>query len=257
MIKLVAMDLDGTLLDNRSLISQKNRKTIERCLAKGIKIAVVTGQALCSAVETINDLGLKGPHVLSNGAVAVNQRLEKLYSLPLGADPYRSTVKFCRQQGLQLMVSTVDGRILFDDDLYGLPQKDRMVKVNDLMDKAISGGVLLATIMTREGQKVDLKASCVGNKVKVRQAGLNYINIFNPKAGKTYGLKKILEYLQLSPKQVMAIGDGENDLGMIKMAGIGVAMGNASGRVKEAADFVTLENDRDGFSLALKRFLNI
>ncbi len=150
----------------------------------------------------------------------------------------------------------MDGQLIFDRDSIGLDPKKKNVKTDDLLAKHIVDNVLLCTIKTLDSTS-RIMAEDIGGEVKVRNAGPNYINVFNRKAGKTYGLKKILEYLNLSPHQIMAVGDGENDLGMIQMAKIGVAMGNASFKVKSGADFVTLDNDQDGLSIALERFLGV
>ncbi|MGM0365168.1 MAG: Cof-type HAD-IIB family hydrolase [Actinomycetota bacterium] len=255
MIKLLALDLDGTLLDSRSRISDKNRETVQKCLQRGIKVAIVTGQPLRSAGRIISSLGLASPHAVSNGTLIVDHRLKKLDYLPIDAPSYRAIVDFSRKMEQQLLVSTMDGRLTYESDLYGLPGKDRMVKTDDLLAEHIAENVLLCTIMTRDGSNVKIKAEDISGEIKVRDSGLNYINIFNRRAGKTYGLKRILEYLKLSPDQVMAIGDGENDLGMIRMAKIGVAMGNASSMVKRHADYTTSDNDRHGLSEAIEQLL--
>ncbi len=257
MIKLLAMDLDGTLLNAQSRISQKNSIAVQKCQDQGIKVAVVTGQALHFASSIIHALGLDSAHVVSNGALAVDPGFNKLYCQTLEAAAYQSVVAFCKKEEVQLLVSTADGRLVYDRDVCRPPNKHRMVKVPDLSAGHIARQALLCTIMTHESHKIDLQAGDISPTVKVRDAGLNYINIFDRKAGKTFGLKKIMAYFGLSAQEVMAIGDGENDLGMIKMAGIGVAMGNAEPKVKNCADFVTLEQDQNGLALALQKFLGI
>ncbi len=253
MIKLIAVDLDGTLLDSQSRVSENNKKSIKKCLEKGLKVAMITGQNLHYAKEIIKSLGLVSPHALANGALVVDHRFENISYRLIDPKSYRAIVDFCRQKKLQLRVCTLDGHLVFDKDYIGLGSKKKIVKTDDLLAKHIVDNVLLCTIKTMDNTS-KIKSEDISRDVKVRHAGLNYINIFNCKAGKTYGLKKILEYLGISAHQVMAIGDGENDLGMIKMAKIGVAMGNASRKVKDCADFVTLDNDQDGLSIALERF---
>ncbi len=102
MIKLVAIDLDGTLLDSQSNISQKNRKSIRRCLDKGIKVALVTGQNLHYARKIIDSLTLANPHVLANGALVVNQKLEKLYWHLIDPESYKNIVELCRKNNFSL-----------------------------------------------------------------------------------------------------------------------------------------------------------
>ncbi len=254
MIKLLAIDMDGTLLNPRSKLSPATREAIQKCTRNGIKVSIVTGQNLEFTRNIIESLGLASPHVLANGALVINEKLEKIYCSLVDPQSYRRIVHFCRQKKVQLRVCTADGALVFDNSPEGVGTDKENVKKDDLLADHIVNNVLLCTVKTPDGT-LKIKPEHISKDIKVRNAGPYYINIFNRKVGKTFGLKKILKYLNLSPQQLMAVGDGENDLGMIKMAKIGVAMGNALPEIKRCADFVTLDNEKDGLSLAIERFL--
>jgi Cof subfamily protein (haloacid dehalogenase superfamily) len=254
MIKILAIDMDGTLLDPQSKISTENKRAIQKCMDRGIKVSIVTGQNLQYARNIIESLGLSSPHVLANGALIVNEKLEKIHCSLIDPISYRKIVSFCRGKSLQLRVCTADGALVFDNSPLGISTDKENVIKDDLLAEHIANNVLLCTVKTPDGI-VKINTEDISKDLKIRNAGLYYINIFNRKAGKTSGLKKILSYLDLSSHELMVVGDGENDIGMIKMAKIGVAMGNALPEIKKYADHVTLDNENNGLSVAIERFL--
>lgn len=257
MIKLIAIDADGTLLNSESAISGQNRQTISRCIQQGIKVVFITGKNLKAAKRIINTFRPPNPQVVSNGTLIVDQGLNHLDYRLINSGSVKSIIEFARKTGQLLFLSTLDGDLVYEQGLSEVAHKHYMRKVDDLMDPDIAGQVLLATILKRE-ESGPIDALSIGQNlkdIKIRDAGFNYVNIFSRQAGKTFALNKVLHYLGLEPSQVMAIGDGENDLGIISMAGVGVAMGNACQKLKQAADWVTEDLDHHGVSIAIKKVL--
>ncbi len=254
MIKILAIDMDGTLLDPQSKITPENKIAIRKCVENGIKVSIVTGQNLQYTREIIESLSLSSPHVLANGSLIVNEKLEKIYYSLIDSISYRKIVNFCSENGLQLRVCTLDGALVFDNGFLGIGTDKKDVIKDDLLADHIANNVLLCTVKTPDGV-FKINPEDVSNDLKIRNAGPYYVNIFNRKVGKTFGLKKILKHLDLTPAELMVVGDGENDIGMIKMAKIGVAMGNALPNIKEHSDYVTLDNKNSGLSVAIERFL--
>ncbi|MDZ7837053.1 MAG: HAD hydrolase family protein [Actinomycetota bacterium] len=208
---------------------------------------------------SLDALSAPNPHVVSNGTLIVDQDLQHLDYRLIDPGSFKAIVKFARKTGQLLLASTLDGDLLYEKTLQSIEHKHYMRKVEDLLAQEVTSQVLLATILRKQDCEPIGYHHIAPDKsgIKIRDAGFNYVNIFNRQAGKTFALKKVLGYLNLDSSQVMAIGDGQNDLGIIKMAGIGVAMGNACSQLKEAADFVTEDLDHDGLSKALSRVLGI
>lgn len=260
MIKLLATDVDGTLYNRDDKISRKNKRAIKKCLDKGIKVMLSTGRGIFSAKKIIGELGLKNYHVLSNGTLIVDENLNRVEHLTLKKDSYRKIVELSRKLKEQLVVATLDGYMLFEKDYLGLEnelEKENSLKVADLLSEDILGKVLLCTIITEDSRYIDCKGFNLGDDIKIRNAGPNFTNFINKNAGKTYAIKKVIKKLGITTDEFMAVGDGENDLGMIKLARIGVAMGNASEEIKMASDYTVSDNENDGLAEAIEKFLGI
>ncbi len=261
MIKLLATDVDGTLYNKKDKISRKNKRAIRKCLDKGIKVMLSTGRGIFSAKKIIEELGLKNYHVLSNGTLIVDENLNRVEYLTLKRDSYKKIVELSRKLKEQLVVATLDGYILFEKEYLGLEneleKKENSLKVADLLSEDISDKVLLCTIISKDSKYIDCKGFNLGDNIKIRNAGPNFINFLNKNGGKTYAIKKVIKKLGITPNEFMAVGDGENDLGMIKLARIGVAMGNASEEIKMASDYTVSDNENDGLAEAIEKFLGI
>ena len=95
----------------------------------------------------------------------------------------------------------------------------------------------------------------IGDIVKIRRAGPYFLNILNQKAGKLFGIKEILKKTGIKKENLMVVGDTELDIGIIKYAGVGVAMGNASQRVKDSANYISSDNNNSGVSKAINKYI--
>ncbi len=261
LIKLLATDVDGTLYNSNNKISKKNRKAIKKCMDKGIKVVLSTGRGIYSARRIIKDLGLKNPHVLSNGTLIIDKNLNNLEYLTLKRASYEKIVKLSRDIGEQLIACTIDGHLLFESDYNGigsdLEEKENGLKLADMLLDAPVDKILICTIITEDNTNTDFKKFGLGDDIKIRKAGPYFTNFLDKRAGKTNALKKVIKSLGIKQDEFMAIGDGENDKGMIKLAKIGVAMGNASKEIKNAADYVAGDNDNDGLAEAIYKFIKV
>lgn len=260
LIKLIGIDLDGTLVNSDGKISNKNIESIRKCRQKGIVVSVVTGRSIRSVGEITDMLDLKGLHLGSSGAAIVDEKLKIHKALKLPEKMIRKIVQISREWDRAIVSHTSDGLIKYEKYYPILEQigenKKLFKKVKDLLTSDILKGSLQMTVLIDEDDEFNhyLK-KITGEAVKIRRAGPYYLNILNKKAGKLFGIKEILKKTGIKKEDLMIIGDTELDIGIIKYAGIGVAMGNASMRVKDSADYVTSDNDSDGVSNAINRYV--
>jgi len=258
-IKIICIDLDGTLFDSRTRISKKNREAIDACIDRGIKIALTTGKSAAFTVKIIKELGLKDMHILSNGALIITSNLEPVQIFKIPVNIYEEVVRFFRRNRYGIVVHTRNDIAYYEIDNPYFSEitagGEKLKKVSDLLGCRDRDGALMCTYAGVIGS--DLYNSMLeefNNKLQIVRGGRYLADIFSMQAGKLNAIKKILELYKIDRQDLMAIGDHENDIGIIKFAGTGIAMGNSPQIVKNAADDVVSGNDSDGVAEALYKY---
>jgi hypothetical protein len=272
-IKLIALDLDGTLLDSQKRLSRRNEEILKRCAERGIEIVPCTGRIWMGVPDCVRNL--PGVHyaITVNGAVVedvANGRVlsEKKFTVETAADLIRMA------KGYHTMYDAyIDGkgygeaRFIDHMDQYGVPAElqEMILKtrqpIPDLMSHILEMGrpvdkVNYFFIDLAERQRAK-EALLARDDVVVSSSFIYNLEINALGATKGDGIVCLAEHLGLDISQTMGFGDGENDLTMMTMAGIGVAMGNGMEAAKKAADYITLSNDEDGVAAALEHFLDL
>lgn len=260
MVKLVGIDLDGTLIGSDLKISRKNIRAIKESLKRNIQIAIITGRTIGSVRDVVEKLNLKGFHIASSGAVIVDGNLRINFALKIPKSLVKKTIQMSRSWNRGFIIQATDGFISYEHyhpslDFIGETKK-LFKKVDNLMVEEIMENVLQMTVLIDENDEFnEYLKNYIGESLKFRRAGPYFLNIINKNAGKVFGLKKLLKKTGISRDKLMVIGDSEVDIGIIKYARIGVAMGNSIQIVKDAADYIVSDNDRDGVAEALDRFV--
>lgn len=270
-IKLIALDLDGTLLTTQKELSERNRMALCRCAEQGIEVVPCTGRIWAGVPEFIKNL--PGVHyaITVNGAVVEDVAHhcvldERKMSLQTALEILEMA------KGYQAMYDAyVGGRgygeARFMDHLeeHGIPdtlqtmilQTRQPVKDLAAEIKKMDSMVDKINYFFRDGQeRLRAKASLNDRgDVIVTSSFSNNLEINALGATKGEAIVRLADYLGLAHEQTMGFGDGENDMTMMTMSGIGVAMGNAVDSLKEKADYVTVSNDEDGVAAALEHLL--
>lgn len=259
-IELIAIDLDGTLFNSKSEISQRNKDTIKRCLENKIKIIITTAKTVNWAIKLIKELNLKDPQIASAGAVIVNPDGDLNYIKKIPINSYKKIINLARKWEVGVAVSCIDSFVYYEKDnpflKYVWDSGEIPGKTDNLLKNGIANQALLITVAINEEHPFNnIVVEELGNELKVRRAGEYFLTAYNKRAGKLGALRNVLKITGVNPANIMAIGDSEGDLGMISLAGIGIAMGNASKKLKDAADFVVSDNDNDGVAEAINKFV--
>ncbi len=282
-ISLLALDLDGTLLNSRGHITDRNRSALEQARAHGVRVALVTGRRFRDARPIALELGLDVPLIAHNGALTKHaETLETVAALPLPLPAARKALQVGRSAGADALLSDDHeglGLLVYDHlrgdnraaqayvawarRIHGDEGAEAVRQVDSLEDYlnhepvhlAFSGGChemqTLEALLLRE---------LVG---QVRVFFTTYpkkdfalVDVVNPQASKGVGVAATAAELGVSRDEVMAIGDNLNDLEMLNYAGTGVVMGNAEPSLHEIDGlFATTSNDEDGVARAIERFI--
>ena len=275
-IKIVALDLDGTLLDSSKRLSDGNRAALEAAAAKGIHVVPTTGRFFGMMPECIRDLPFVRYAITVNGA-QVYDRLKDVAlvreEIPLETaigimrlldgydviyDCYRNNWGWMAEQfkaKAAAYATDVHYLRMIDEFRKGVPELKSHLEAT--ADEGDVQKIMLFTRLDGDRDLVKTIAAAVQEAfpdVKVTGSTWNNLEFNARTAHKGMALKRFAESLGLSLENCMSFGDGLNDLTMIEMAGVGVAMSNACPEVLAAANYTTLSNDDDGVAAALLHY---
>lgn len=259
--RLMAVDIDGTLLNDEGKITENTIKTIQMGVEKGLIFTIATGRPI-QGVEYINDLiNLDLPYITYNGAMIVMGKSRKiLYEKSMSGEDAENIIGLGQKYGVNVMVWK-------NNNLYVAKINEwvkRYIRIStvrpieaDLLDVA-KGGVS-KILWYAETEKITEYHRTVGgylsSNVNYYTSQPYFLEFTDKYASKAIAMEKLGEFYGITQKEMIAVGDGYNDLPMIEYAGLGVAMGNAPDGVKEKADFITLTNNEDGVAHVIERFI--
>lgn len=260
-IRLIALDLDGTLLCDDGSVSERNVQAIQTAVARNIQVIIATGKSRASAAGPLARLGLQTPGVYTQGVMIHNADGSVRYAEALDAETAVQVITFAAAAGLAHH-AYCGARILTP---YDNPYRRRLHEqyheplpevVGPLLPhiKGQAVNKLLVSDKANNGATRARLAALVSDRASITQAVADYIEILPAGASKGRGVRRLLADLAIDPAHVLAIGDGENDLEMVQMAGIGVAMGNGAAALKAIADDVVPTNNESGVAVAIERY---
>lgn len=270
--KMLAMDMDGTLLSDDKVISERSRKAIKSAYEKGIKIVICTGRIFISAITFKDIIGLDIPIIASNGAyIKEKDGDEVMYTKPLGEKNAKEIIKLARESNMYVHMFSWD--TIFTDKLIHtslnyskwnkeLPN-DRKVKIKvveasewDSVIRDNKDSILKSIIVHDDEAKLDVLRNSISKlDVEIVSSFSNNFEVMNKGVSKGNAVKVLSQYYNIDRDEIICMGDAENDISMIKYAGLGIAMGNGTEEVKKAAKFTTLSNDDDGVAYAIEKFV--
>ncbi len=260
--KMIAVDMDGTLLGSDCTVSERNARAIRAAMDKGVRIVLATGRPIQGARDYISELGLGGAVITYNGAVIVDAHTEKIiFEQSMDADDAALVIRLgqeydttmCIWSRGKLYVNKLNERAYDYMTISGVEP----ILAEDYSEMIRSG---VTKILWYDDEKMigRMPQEMAAKPFRETSFCLSrpyFLEFFSSKASKANALKKVCEMYGIAPEEIIAVGDAQNDLSMIEFAGMGVAMGNALDEVKKAADFVTATNDDDGVAKVIEKFI--
>ena len=261
-IKLIASDMDDTLLNNNRQISQRNEAAIKKAIEAGIVFTLASGRMYCSMQPYAQKLGLDVPLVSYNGALVKGALSGKVYvNHPLKLETALALLDYVKQQGHYVQVYMGDKLYVKEENEYSR----RYAEISGIQPIALGEDIyhiteapnkllLMTTSDKFEATWQDVAEKFKG-KVDVTSSKDNYLELMEPGVNKWQAVKQLAESFGIKPEEIMCIGDSNNDLSMIKNAGLGVAVANAKPQVQREAKMITASNDNNGVGLAIENIL--
>ena len=258
------LDLDDTLLDSKGELSQRTWNAVRAAVDKGVKVAIASGRMHGSLLPYVKALSTHGPVVSYNGALIKDSVTgQTIYSNPVPLDMAKKVIAFARQKDIfRQFYSERDYFFERHCDLSEMYFESTGIKGialgENLEEKIIKAPPKILLIDLDIGKLVkvfdELKEKFKDSLYITRSKG-HYIEIMNKNVNKGAALIKMCELYGISTGHSMAIGDGLNDLEMIKNSGVGVAVETAEGELKDAADMVCASADDDGPAQAIEEIV--
>ncbi len=264
MIRLVVLDLDGTLLNSEKHIAECDREAVDRLVESGVTVTIFTGRNYHSALPYVEELGVNVPVVFQNGALIYDFSSKRvLKSTRLEENVALKLIRSAREEGIFTIVYTdfFDLKDMFIESSYTGPflrylasNSWRLVMIDDLT-KISENPVEIALI----GREEDIKnvISDLENVSIVKGSvleGESFYEVFGPRCSKGDALDFITEHMGIDSEEIIFIGDGYNDLEIMRKVGIAIAMGNSPDEIKKVADWITATNDECGVAKAIAEF---
>lgn len=262
-IQLIAMDLDGTLLQDDKTISLRTLATLRAARAKGVHITVATGRMYVAAAYFAQQIGADVPVVCCNGGLVRSATAaESLFEARFPQEMARAVLAACYQNdwyaqwyiGDQIYAKDFRPEMFLS---YKTVKNFRLNEIGD--DYAPYTDDVIQIVIRDDGGKIGaieraLRAQ-FGSGIDMQQNTQVSVDITPPGIHKAVGLAALVRHLGLRPEEVLACGDADNDLTMLRYAGISVATANAIPAAREIADFVTDDCNHDGVAKAIEKFV--
>ncbi|WP_353092772.1 Cof-type HAD-IIB family hydrolase [Tissierella praeacuta] len=265
--KLVATDMDGTLLNSSNQVSERTKKAIENAKAKGVHVVLSTGRVLKSALSYSRTLDLRNPIVACNGAIIVDETGNIIYRRPIDNSLVKEIVNIARNNNIYYHFydenrfyshTKVDEILKFysegdESNRIDIKIFDNIEEITKIKDLNIYKFLFVDDDKNKlQNLRTELNKL---NNIETSSSWSNNIEAMGLNVSKGMALSELCNNLKINPEEVIAIGDNENDLSMINFAGLGVAMENGAESIKKQADYVTASNDEDGVAKVIEKFV--
>ena len=262
--RLIAIDLDGTIINKEGGIFPYAKKAIRRAVDIGMKITIATGRMYRPSNRFAKELGLSAPIICYQGAL-IQEPCDGsvLWHKPLSLDTAEEVINKIRQTGVQQYVY-IDDEIFVEEitEIALWYAKRNNVKLNLVADLATSlekQPTAIAALGEQEqiDRLTDDLKDFFKSRLLVTKSYPTFCEIGHPSSGKGVALKHLAKLLDVEQHETVAIGDGPNDISMLEWAGLGIVIGTAPQEVIAAADWIIETETGDGFTQAIETLLNM
>ena len=262
--QLLALDVDGTLLDSSHTLRPRVAAAVRAAQSSGLTVALATGKLLASVRPLLQEMDVHGPQIVLNGAATQDSITgEPVRFCPLNEADRRTVLNAVHEAAPDVLVShfALDGIYMdrkhpwakiFDEYGEGPPIYVPNLFTGDLPPAA---KILISGPPARLAELRAAVTPLLSDRVSITTTTPDFLEFFDPTAGKGKALVALREQLGLPREAVVAMGDGENDLPLLAEAGLAIAMANGAATTRQAAGRIAPSNDEDGVAVVLEDLL--
>ena len=261
MIKMVATDIDGTILNWDFKFSPKVIECIKKLTKNGIKVVLVTGRMHIAALKLAQKLELETPIVSYQGGLIKEQSGKTLYEKTLDINRAKEVIKWAKENNIHINLY-MDDVLYVENDNIAIKRYtgERFIpyEVCNFDSLEIKNVNKILAIDFDDAERVTGWVNYLKEmmpELYIVKSTPYFCEISNPDAKKSCAVEFLSDYYGIKKDEILTIGDQNNDIELLKSGGIAVAMGNATDELKQHADFVTDTIDNDGFVKAIEKFV--
>lgn len=289
MYKLITIDLDGTLLNRYGEVTEYTKDIIKKATNKGVLVVLASGRISESVLTIAKEIGADKYYISGNGSVLYDmQKDEILYENYLTKEKVLEIIELCDKNSIYyniytenaVLAKSLNYNVAFYNYENTKKSSDKKTDINIVEDmynyiknsnlnkflkiticdenKIVFSSILrkiknISDIDVLEVSHMSQKKIKTGTKEV--EVGYFYTEVSSKNVDKWFAIEKVMELENIKKEEVMALGDNNNDIVMIKNAGLGVAMGHSNEQVKKVADYITVDNNEDGVAKAIERYV--
>lgn len=289
MYKLITIDLDGTLLNKYGEVTEYTKNVIKKTTDKGVLVVLASGRISESVLTIAKEIGANKYYISGNGSVLYDmQKDEIIYENYLNKEKVLEIIELCDKNSIYYNIYTENAvlakslnynvafynyentkkssdkktDINIVEDMYEYIKNsniNKFLKITICDESKIVFSSIIKKIKNIEDIDV-LEVSHMSQKkiktgTKEVEVGYFYTEVSSKNVDKWYAIEKVMEIENIKKEEVMALGDNNNDIVMIKNAGLGVAMGHSNNEVKKVADYITENNNEEGVAKAIEKYV--
>jgi len=262
MYRLLALDLDGTLLNSALRLSDPNAEAVRAAMERGVQVVLATARFYGIALRTASRLDVQTPLICSNGALVKRPDGHELLHLDLDLDLAREVTTLGDERGWE-MFTTIGDTTYMQMRPGIIPERlPGGLKIADRQSDHIQEAPPTCVLVFGEDAVNEIAESFLpayegraGFSINRPTNSPHYVILTHPEANKAHALEIVVKDLAIAPEETIAMGDSESDIGMFRLAGLGIAMRNSPDEVKREALHVAPSNDEDGVAWAIDKFI--
>ena len=265
--KMIVLDLDGTLTNRNKEITPKTKETLMKAQEQGKIVVLASGRPTYGVMPLAEELHLEdyGGYILSfNGGIIMNCKTkEVVFSRQIPAESNGQIIDLAQEHNVSIL--TYENRTLLtnrpEDQYVQLESRINTLKIIPMTIEELKAHVTFSVpkfLMTDDGDylaMVEPVKAALGKNFSVYRSDPFFLEILPKGIDKAQSLERLLAVIGVKREEMIACGDGYNDLTMVQYAGLGVAMGNGVLPVRKAADYITLTNEEDGVAHVVEKFM--
>jgi len=261
-ISAVVSDVDGTLVTDEKVLTERARSAVTELRASGIIFGVISARPPRGLLMLLGPLQITTPVIGFNGGALTRPDLATISEHLLSPDVARRAAELLKARGAQVWVFSGPDWLLRHADNPYISLEERTVRFRPTIVEDFGPALDVAAKIVGVSTDFALLARCehdiaglLAGQASVVRSQAYYLDITHPLANKGVALSEFAKQMAIPLAEIAVIGDGNNDVAMFERSGLSIAMGNAGSEVKQAADFVTNSNLEDGFADAIEHFI--